>query len=79
LIVPIIGIGLYPKVATQTYDVKTVEVAAHVREVLPLVAQKQANFRTASATPVYSGGLVAPHLPGVEKQPLMGVISPTSY
>ncbi|HEY9695566.1 MAG TPA: NAD(P)H-quinone oxidoreductase subunit 4 [Oculatellaceae cyanobacterium] len=79
LIVPIIGIGLYPKVATQTYDVKTVEVAAHVREVLPLVAQKQANFRTASVTPLYSGDLIAPHLPGVEKQPLVSVIPPASY
>ncbi|MBF2076338.1 MAG: NAD(P)H-quinone oxidoreductase subunit 4 [Synechococcales cyanobacterium C42_A2020_086] len=40
LLVPIIGIGVYPKLATQTYDVKTVEVAAQVRQVLPLLAQQ---------------------------------------
>lgn len=38
LLVPMIGIGVYPKLATQTYDVKTVEVAQQARQVLPLVA-----------------------------------------
>ena len=56
LLIPIIGIGLYPKVATQTYDVKTVAVAAQARNVLTLVAQKQA--------PLYSQALAAPKLPG---------------
>ncbi|MBD1907958.1 NAD(P)H-quinone oxidoreductase subunit 4 [Funiculus sociatus GB2-A5] len=56
LLIPIIGIGLYPKVATQTYDVKTVAVAAQARNVLTLVAQKQA--------PLYSQALLAPKLPG---------------
>ena len=41
LIVPIIGIGFYPKMATQTYDVKTVELAAHARQVLPVFAHQQ--------------------------------------
>ncbi len=41
LLIPIIGIGLYPKLAIQTYDVKTVEVTAHARQVLPVVAQQQ--------------------------------------
>jgi NAD(P)H-quinone oxidoreductase subunit 4 len=41
LLVPIIGIGIYPKLATQAYDVKTVEVAAHARQVLPVVAHQQ--------------------------------------
>jgi NAD(P)H-quinone oxidoreductase subunit 4 len=40
LLLPIIGIGLYPKLATQIYDVKTVEVAAHARQSLPVVAQE---------------------------------------
>ena len=35
LLVPIIGIGLYPKVAIQTYSAKTVEVAAQVKTTLP--------------------------------------------
>jgi NAD(P)H-quinone oxidoreductase subunit 4 len=40
LLVPIIGIGLYPKIATQTYDVKTVDVAAQLGDNLPVLAQK---------------------------------------
>ncbi len=41
LLLPIIGIGLYPKLATTTYDMKTVEVASKVRSILPTIAQKQ--------------------------------------
>ncbi len=41
LLLPIIGIGFYPKLATQTYDVKTIELAAHARQVLPVVAHQQ--------------------------------------
>ncbi|NJK36888.1 MAG: NAD(P)H-quinone oxidoreductase subunit 4 [Oscillatoriales cyanobacterium RM2_1_1] len=54
LLLPIIGIGLYPKLATQTYDVKTVEVASQLREVLPVFAQQQ------RGSVMYSGGYVAP-------------------
>ncbi|WP_373538976.1 NAD(P)H-quinone oxidoreductase subunit 4 [Chamaesiphon sp.] len=39
LLIPIIGIGWYPKLATQTYDSTTVAVAAHLRAAQPLVAQ----------------------------------------
>ncbi|MEL6456005.1 MAG: NAD(P)H-quinone oxidoreductase subunit 4, partial [Cyanobacteria bacterium J06623_5] len=35
LMIPIIGIGLYPKIAIQTYSAKTVEVAAQVKTTLP--------------------------------------------
>ena len=38
LIVPIIGIGIYPKLATQTYDAKTSEIAVQARQVLPVLA-----------------------------------------
>ncbi|MEH2082641.1 MAG: NAD(P)H-quinone oxidoreductase subunit 4 [Nostoc sp.] len=41
LLLPIIGIGFYPKLATQTYDVKAVELAAHARQVLPVIAHQQ--------------------------------------
>jgi NAD(P)H-quinone oxidoreductase subunit 4 len=41
LLIPIIGIGFYPKMITQAYDVKTVEVAAHARQVLPVIARQQ--------------------------------------
>lgn len=40
LLVPIIAIGLYPKVVTQTYDVKTVDVAARAGDSLPVVAER---------------------------------------
>jgi len=43
LLVPIIGIGLYPKVATQVYDVKTVEVASQIQNTL-LVAEQPGNL-----------------------------------
>jgi NAD(P)H-quinone oxidoreductase subunit 4 len=56
LLVPIVGIGLYPKIATQTFDVKTVAVASQVRTVLSTVVAQQ------SDKPLYSRLLVAPHL-----------------
>jgi NAD(P)H-quinone oxidoreductase subunit 4 len=56
LLVPVIGIGLYPKLATDIYDVKTVAIAAHTRQELPLIAQQQPFQRFADAT-------TAPRLP----------------
>jgi len=43
LLVPIIGIGLYPKLATQVYDVKTLAVSARVQDTL-LVAEQSGPF-----------------------------------
>jgi NAD(P)H-quinone oxidoreductase subunit 4 len=43
LLIPIIGIGLYPKLATNTYDVKMVEVAVKSRAVLPELAIDREN------------------------------------
>ncbi len=40
LLVPIIGIGLYPKLLTQIYDATTGQVIARVREVVPTLAQQ---------------------------------------
>jgi len=67
LLVPIIGIGLYPKVATQTYDVKTVAVADHVRHALPVIAQKQ-------SPNLYAGLFTAPSLASSDAQALVGVV-----
>jgi NAD(P)H-quinone oxidoreductase subunit 4 len=66
LLIPIIAIGVYPKVATQTYDVKTVAVATQVREVLPIVAGQR--FR------LYSRTTTAPQLPSAKPQALLGVV-----
>ncbi len=40
LLVPVIGIGLYPKVATQTYDAKAVAVLDRVQDTMMLVAEQ---------------------------------------
>lgn len=40
LLVPIIGIGLYPKLLTQIYDSKTLELTARVRAAAPALAEK---------------------------------------
>ena len=58
LLLPIIGIGLYPKLATQTYDVKTVAVATQVRDVLSTVIAQQEQVRA----PQFSDVLLAPQL-----------------
>jgi NAD(P)H-quinone oxidoreductase subunit 4 len=64
LLVPIIGIGIYPKLATQTYDVKTVAVAEQVRNVLPTIAQQPLHLNAPSFS--------APAIFGAEAKELMG-------
>ncbi|WP_353929370.1 NAD(P)H-quinone oxidoreductase subunit 4 [Okeanomitos corallinicola TIOX110] len=59
LLLPIIGIGFYPKLVTETYDVKTVDVATHARQVLPVVARQQ-------PTSLYSQVFAAPTLASAE-------------
>ncbi len=65
LLLPVIGMGLYPKWATQAYDVTTVQVASNVREVLPLVVQQR--------QPLYARAFTAPKLPTPEPQALLGI------
>jgi NAD(P)H-quinone oxidoreductase subunit 4 len=59
LLVPIIGIGLYPKMVTQTYDVKTVAVTTHIQTNLSLVAQERSRF--------YASAFMTPQLPNTPK------------
>jgi NAD(P)H-quinone oxidoreductase subunit 4 len=66
LLIPIIGIGIYPKIATQTYDVKTVAVTAHIRDSLPVFAQQK------DRSILYSGGFVAPEIRGSASGTLLG-------
>ncbi|MFQ4144302.1 NAD(P)H-quinone oxidoreductase subunit 4 [Chlorogloeopsis sp. ULAP02] len=66
LMIPIIGIGLYPKLATQTYDVKTVEVAAHARQFLPVVARQQPSS-------LYSSVFTAPTLATSQTSSLINI------
>lgn len=66
LILPIIGIGLYPKIVTQTYDVKTVEVATHARQVLPVVGGQQ-------PVSMYSQIFTAPTLASAQVENLVNI------
>lgn len=60
LLIPIIGIGLYPKLATDTYDIKTVEVASKVRAAVPVIVQHESSRSASLLTP--APALVAPGL-----------------
>lgn len=55
LLVPIIGIGLYPKLATQTYDVKTVAVTSEARNSLPVVAEQPFHLTLPFSPPTVIG------------------------
>jgi NAD(P)H-quinone oxidoreductase subunit 4 len=72
LLLPIIGIGLYPKLATSSYDVKTIEVASKARSALPTIVQQRIDqnqgYEYISALPQatlleQAVGLSAPLLP----------------
>ncbi|PMB00070.1 NAD(P)H-quinone oxidoreductase subunit 4, partial [Fischerella thermalis CCMEE 5328] len=40
LLVPIVGIGLYPKILTQVYDATTVQLTERLRDAVPSLAQQ---------------------------------------
>jgi NAD(P)H-quinone oxidoreductase subunit 4 len=40
LLVPIVGIGFYPKLVTQIYDSKTVQLTARLRDAVPTLAHQ---------------------------------------
>jgi NAD(P)H-quinone oxidoreductase subunit 4 len=64
LLIPIIGIGLYPKLATQTYDSTTVAVATHLRSALPTIAESESSSLYARSTDWRSNtAVVAPTIP----------------
>ena len=48
LLVPIIGIGLYPKMLTQVYDATTVQLTARLRDSVPSLVAKAAVDKTVS-------------------------------
>jgi NAD(P)H-quinone oxidoreductase subunit 4 len=49
LLIPIIGIGLYPKMLTQVYDATTVQLTARLRDSLPTLADQKAPAVSLSA------------------------------
>ncbi|HEY9620173.1 MAG TPA: NAD(P)H-quinone oxidoreductase subunit 4 [Crinalium sp.] len=62
----IIGIGLYPKLATQLYDVKTVAVNAQVRDSYTQIAQTNPQ--------IYAKGFAIPRIEEPEVVPVLGVV-----
>lgn len=67
LLIPIIAVGLYPKMVTSTYDVKTVQVADKVRASLPIIAQQSENMWQATLIkPIATEAFVAPNLGSIE-------------
>lgn len=65
-LIPVIGVGLYPKLLTQTYDVKTVEVASRAKTVVSTVAQQPLGNWTQAA--------IAPALPKAPTAELLGLV-----
>jgi NAD(P)H-quinone oxidoreductase subunit 4 len=49
MMIPIIAVGLYPKLITQTYDVKTVAVSSRLQQSVTVVAQAWTEQKTAIA------------------------------
>lgn len=49
LLVPIIGIGFYPKMLTQIYDSKTVQLTARLRDEVPTLANRKEDTIAAQA------------------------------
>ena len=64
LLIPIVGIGLYPKLITNTYDAKTIEVAARIHDAFPVIVQKQENNFSESliSSTWQSSGFIAPKI-----------------
>ncbi|NJM71692.1 MAG: NAD(P)H-quinone oxidoreductase subunit 4 [Scytonema sp. RU_4_4] len=65
-LLPIIGIGFYPKLATQIYDVKTVAVNTQVRQSYTQIAQTNPR--------IYAKGFLAPKIAESEVVPVLGII-----
>lgn len=53
LLVPIIGIGLYPKILTQVYDAKTVQLTELIRESVPVLARQTLPSKLLQARDAY--------------------------
>ncbi|HEY9600543.1 MAG TPA: NAD(P)H-quinone oxidoreductase subunit 4 [Allocoleopsis sp.] len=62
----IVGIGFYPKLATQMYDVKTVAVNAQVRQSYTQIAKTNPQ--------IYATGFLVPQISETEVVPVLGIV-----
>jgi len=65
-LLPIVGIGFYPKLAEQIYDVKTVAVNAQVRQSYSQIAQTNPQ--------IYANRFLAPRIKEPEVAPVLGIV-----
>jgi NAD(P)H-quinone oxidoreductase subunit 4 len=65
-LLPIVGIGFYPKLATQIYDVKTVAVNAQLRQSYSQIAQTNPQ--------IYAKRFLAPRIKEPELAPVLGIV-----
>lgn len=64
LLIPIIAVGLYPRMLTSTYDIKTMAVASKARDALPIYAEQQKKMvHTGMGTGSLYPAMIAPPLP----------------
>jgi NAD(P)H-quinone oxidoreductase subunit 4 len=66
-LIPIVGIGFYPKMAMQVYDAKTVAVNAEVRESYIQIAQENPR--------IYANQLLIPKIAQAQRAPTLGKIT----
>ncbi|MBD2091197.1 NAD(P)H-quinone oxidoreductase subunit 4 [Microcoleus sp. FACHB-1515] len=52
LLIPIVGIGFYPKMITQIYDSKTLEITARLQDALPTLAEKRIDAEPMATIPL---------------------------
>ncbi|PAX55859.1 NAD(P)H-quinone oxidoreductase subunit 4 [Brunnivagina elsteri] len=52
LLIPIIGIGLYPKILTQVYDATTVQLTARLRDSVPAIALQREKTAVSLSAPI---------------------------
>ncbi|MGL5873191.1 MAG: NAD(P)H-quinone oxidoreductase subunit 4 [Xenococcaceae cyanobacterium] len=62
LLVPIIGIGLYPKIVTQVYDSTTNHLTTMIRESVPSLVRQASKVKTDSTMLSVSAPAIAPDL-----------------
>ncbi len=65
-LLPVIGIGLYPKLVTQVYDVKTVALNTQIKESYTQISQTKGD--------VYAKGFWAPRVSESDLSPSLAVI-----
>ncbi len=66
LMVPVIGIGLYPKMLTQIYDAKTLQLVARGRELVPTLTRPNTSVKIAEGIKFVEQPTQAPAIPSLE-------------